>query len=273
LSALKSLRIELALEIEGRFRAQFLASLSSTVSNIGNILSGIQSKTALSAQTAERLTSHADHLREILKQSPAYGFGIIPSVLVGYSVLIPSMKIVGITPAEIEATRKSFLDEVFGPALDPGRNGSFAFLQVQSDRLKRQLIEQVKAGMKKTTLGLIYESIEVDPWAPYFRFKFKTTKLTATFTGDPEDPETIGATEISQEIAEEGQNAITIFYSNVSPPPITGAVQAFTLGDAKIVRSDWIGQYKSWSQEANSEGKISSDLQTMQQEIRKQISE
>ena len=254
---LRNLRVEIEANLDARFQDYFLAALRANISNIGDVLSSIPSGTAPIESQKERILYIADQLRNVLKQSLVYGFAVVPLVLTGYISLIPAMKMGGANNIEINATRQSLLDLVFLPALDQNRVGSFAWALNKSNELTFNLRESLIEALRPTTLAMAWEKVgTIGAVGGFQDFLMVAHAAIARFHGSPDDPASIGVSDIEWVAVEEpkGVFASHVNWNNVSPAPARGVAQrSNSVAGAREIRDALLASYVQSAQKIQSE--------------------
>jgi hypothetical protein len=266
---LKRLRVEMEANLDTRFQTYYLATLTAALSDVGDVLAGLHGAPP-NDDARKRLQDTADELRFTLKQSLAYGFAVLPFTLAGYTVLIPAMRIAKVHPDEINETKRSMVDLVFGPAVDPIRPGSFKWAAVEATRNADEIRARVVSGMRPVTVGLVYWMTKKPGINPSVVSHFTVTAGVTKFSGDPNSPDSISATEIEWKVVEDAEAMFpSTTFSNASPPPIPGAFRAVSKHVAETVRQDWIKQYRAWAHEMNENVRRYTQLEIFVDEIRR----
>jgi hypothetical protein len=255
LQELREFRIQIEVSLDDRFRTYYLAELTASISDLGNVLAGLPKGHKLNKDERTRIRNHADKLSNILKQSWAYGFASIPSALAGYSALIPAMKLAKIPKAEIDSTRKDLYSLVFAPSLDPLKLGSFAwslgFFLNEASFLRNHLIE----FLRPTTVGLL------NP----FGFPIQQQAAVVKYYGTPNLPDTIEVSEI--ELKNVG-GSVMVTFETVQPRPVPVGGHARNLVDAESVRTGWLANYVADSKWLVEDERKASSLNKLMKQIR-----
>ena len=247
LDELKELRLAVE-RVDEMFRRIYVGRLRALIMSIGNLMS----LNHLSADDKRSLRGFLDVLRPHLYECPTYGFAATYVALCGYVVLIHGMRRAGYQATDIQAVKVDMWRSVFAGAVDPGISGSYSWAASKADTRAAELAASLRAGLRPTTIGFIWESLPGT--GPNFGGDltfptFNVSVITTDFTGNPRKPETINATPLAIALVETEVFSPKISFENVQPRPISGARRVYGAGDARQLQSDWIAQYRSYSKE------------------------
>lgn len=190
---LRNFRIQIEINLDERFRTYYLASLNASIYGLLNVLSGIKPKTAPNQRTKSRIIHHTDLLRNTLLQSLTYGYATIPMALTGYSLLLPAMDLAEISEAELEDTRQKMREIVFLPALDPMKEGSFAWTRDHLTVHAAGLRQDVVNALRPVTVGYIPKGMTPisNPLQPNNIIFAPFQAVCIDFLGDPDNSDSI----------------------------------------------------------------------------------
>ncbi len=269
---LKSLKIELIDSMENQFRTHYMGSLTAALTDVNDIISGIDTQSAPRSEDKIRLQQACDRLRNEIKQALSYGFAVVPLVLGSYLVLIGAMKFADFPEREISSTKTSIYSLVFEPSLNEGIGYSFSGRLLSARKLAGNRKVDIENHFRTFTMGIIYkESPKIEPEPPLPRGGFRIPPPTivyaavCTFHGDADDINTIGATEI--ELRRINQPGVS--WDKVDPPTIPGSGQASTETDAKRSRIEWLTQIRGWAAERAAHLNDERQLEEFVNQIRK----